>query len=60
MIACVCRDIHEEDYPDTESLRARIMQSDWHCGLCQLRYELDIAPVAEWSNASACKADTPS
>jgi len=39
MIACICRNIYEEDYDSEESLEQRIMESDFKCGQCQLRYE---------------------
>ena len=41
MIACICRQIYEADYQTEDELSQRIMQNDFHCGLCQLRYELN-------------------
>ena len=55
MIACVCRNIDDSDYATEAHLRERIMQDDWSCGLCQLRYELESAPVPERSNGGVCK-----
>ena len=42
MIACVCRNIQESDYSSEQELKSRVMESDFKCGLCQLRYELDL------------------
>ncbi len=38
MVVCKCRNIREEDYPTEEALQERIMQPDFHCGQCQIRY----------------------
>jgi hypothetical protein len=38
MIVCVCRNIRESEYSSEEELKARIMQSDFKCGQCQLYY----------------------
>ena len=38
MIACICRDISEDDYPDLESLLKRLGQSDAQCGKCSEYY----------------------
>lgn len=40
-IECICRSIYSEDYADANSLRLRILDSDFKCGQCQLRYMLD-------------------
>lgn len=38
MLVCICRVIYEEDFETKEQLKARIMEDDFHCGQCQLRY----------------------
>ena len=39
---CKCRDIREEDYPTEEALQERIMQTDFNCGQCQIRYMMQV------------------
>lgn len=38
MIACICRVIYEDSFDSKEELKARIMEDDFHCGQCQLKY----------------------
>jgi bacterioferritin-associated ferredoxin len=38
MIACICRDISEDDYPDLKSLLERLSQPDAQCGKCNEYY----------------------
>ena len=38
MIACICRDISEDDYPDLKSLLERLSQPDVQCGKCNEYY----------------------
>jgi len=42
VVVCKCRDIKEEDYPTEEALRERIMQTDFNCGQCQIRYIMQV------------------
>jgi len=37
-LACLCRKIDEDAYPTEAELKARILQDDFQCGQCQLRY----------------------
>ena len=37
-LACLCRRIDEDDFPSEEALKARILEDDFNCGQCQLRY----------------------
>jgi len=37
-LACLCRKLDEDDFPSEEALKARVMQDDFVCGQCQLRY----------------------
>jgi hypothetical protein len=37
-LACLCRKIDEDDFSDEAALKARVMQDDFVCGQCQLRY----------------------
>ena len=37
-LACLCRHLDEDDFTDEAALKARILQSDFVCGQCQLRY----------------------
>lgn len=41
MLVCICRSIYEEDFENTECLKQRIMEDDFICGQCQLRYMID-------------------
>ena len=41
MLVCVCREIFEEDYKTQEELKSRVMEDDFICGQCQLRYMID-------------------
>lgn len=41
MIVCTCRCISSKDYSNEEALKARILQNDFKCGLCQLQYLKD-------------------
>ena len=43
---CKCRDIRESDFETEQELRERIMQPDFHCGQCQIRFmkPVDTAP----------------
>ena len=45
MIVCVCRKIEENDFDSADALRARIMEMDIKCGLCQLHYEINDAII---------------
>lgn len=38
MIVCVCRNIKSSEYESEEDLKQRIMENDFHCGLCQLQF----------------------
>lgn len=38
MLVCICRVIYEEDFETKEQLKDRVMEDDFHCGQCQLRY----------------------
>ncbi len=38
MIACVCRNISENDYSDLKSLQERLSQPDAQCGKCNEYY----------------------
>lgn len=38
MIACVCRNISENDYSDLKSLQERLNQPDAQCGKCREYY----------------------
>ncbi len=38
MIACVCRNISENDYSDLKSLLKRLSQPDAQCGKCSEYY----------------------
>jgi len=38
MIACICRNISENDYSDLESLLKRLSQPDAQCGKCKNHY----------------------
>ena len=40
MIVCLCRAIYEEDFETPEELKNRVMEEDFVCGQCQLRYML--------------------
>jgi hypothetical protein len=37
-LACLCRVIDEDAFDSEAALKARIMQDDFVCGQCQLRY----------------------
>lgn len=37
-LACLCRKIDEDAFASDEALKARILQDDFVCGQCQLRY----------------------
>jgi|APFre7841882654_1041346.scaffolds.fasta_scaffold09036_3 hypothetical protein len=41
MLVCVCREIYEEDFKTPQELKDRIMEDDFCCGQCQLRYMLN-------------------
>ena len=45
-LACLCRKIEEDDFPSQEALKARVLQDDFVCGQCQLRY---LASFADWT-----------
>lgn len=40
-VECICRCIYSEDYPTELALRTRIMDNDFKCGQCQMRYMLE-------------------
>lgn len=41
MIVCFCRNISTNDYHDEETLKRRILDNDFNCGLCQTKYLLE-------------------
>ena len=41
MLVCVCREIYEEDFETKDQLKERVMEDDFVCGQCQLRYMID-------------------
>jgi hypothetical protein len=47
MIACICRNIRETDYNTKEELKARIMECDYNCGICQQAYLKNEVPLDE-------------
>jgi hypothetical protein len=47
MVVCKCRDIREEDYPTEAELKERIMQTDFNCGQCQIRYMMQVDNSAQ-------------
>ncbi len=38
MLVCLCRLIDSDDFKTDDALEARIMDSDFQCGQCQLYY----------------------
>lgn|GEM_PF-4880364 len=38
MLICVCRRIDSDDFASEAELRARILDEDFQCGLCQMQY----------------------
>jgi bacterioferritin-associated ferredoxin len=38
VIVCICRDISDEDYATEDELRERLLQPDFNCGQCQIKY----------------------
>lgn len=46
VIACVCRNIYEEDYQSKEDLLKRLIEPDARCRQCLLRYGVD--PYDYW------------
>ena len=49
MIACICRDISEDDYPDLETLLERLGQSDVQCSKCNEYYKSEEGEL-RWIN----------
>lgn len=41
MLMCVCRQIDTADFDSDDALRARILQDDFQCGLCQMQYLIE-------------------
>lgn len=46
MIVCICRNISDQDYSE-EDLRKRLMEDDYNCGQCQLKYILEAQREAD-------------
>ena len=38
MLMCLCRLIDSDDFETDDALEARIMDDDFQCGQCQIRY----------------------
>jgi len=41
MVVCICRNIKTSEYKSEEELKQRIMENDFHCGLCQTKYLIE-------------------
>ena len=52
MLICVCRRIDSDDFASEAELRARILDEDFQCGLCQMQYLI----AAEDSISSSCSS----
>ncbi|CAI8336247.1 MAG: Uncharacterised protein [Gammaproteobacteria bacterium] len=38
MLVCLCRFIDSDDFESDQELEGRVMEEDFHCGQCQIRY----------------------
>ena len=38
MLVCLCRFIDSNDFESDQELEERLMEEDFHCGQCQIRY----------------------